>query len=142
MANNLVNVIFKIKRGVTSALTAYKTVLEDGELVAELNSNGNRYLKIGDGSNTLTNCKDISTKYADSSNSPTKATEDESGNNIKKTYGSSLTCSGKTISLVSKTNEVLSSVTVGTENGGVETVVDTTQPNSPTKGLIWIDDAV
>lgn len=142
MAKNLVNVIFKIKRGVTSALTAYKTVLEDGELIAELNSNGNRYLKIGDGSNIWTNCKDISAKYADSADSATKATGDESGNNIKKTYGSSLTCSGKTISLVSKTDEVLSSITVGTENGGVETVVDTTQPNSPTKGLIWIDDAV
>lgn len=59
MANNLINVVLKIKRGVTSALTASKTILEDGELVAEITTDGKRYLKIGDGTNTWVNSKNM-----------------------------------------------------------------------------------
>lgn len=66
--------------------------------------------------------------------SATKATQDESGNNIKATYGSSLSLSGKTVSLKNKNGETLGySVTIPstkwfsgtavTSTGGDATVV-------------------
>lgn len=142
MANNLINVVLKIKRGVTSALTASKTILEDGELVAEITTDGKRYLKIGDGTNTWVNSKNISAKYADSASTSTKATQDESGNNIKQSYASSLSVSGTTLTLLSRNGDTLSTVTVGTEKGGVETIVKNAQPSSPSNGLIWINDTI
>ena len=46
----------------------------------------------------------------------TKATQDESGNNIKATYGSSLSISGHTIKLINKNGSELASVTVPDNN--------------------------
>lgn len=83
--------------------------------------------------NPYTNTLTVSnvTGNAATATSATKATQDESGNNIKASYGASLDISGTTLSLKNKNGTALNSVTIPSElpavtssdNGKVLTVV-------------------
>ena len=65
-----INVVVKHKRGTTDKLNASTTPLQDGELVVEYNNNGKRYLKVGDGTNTWKNSKNICSAEADKWSTP------------------------------------------------------------------------
>lgn len=95
----------------------------------EVNRNYDDDFKYNPSTNTLT-VSNV-TGNAATATTATKATQDESGNNIKASYGASLDISGTTLSLKNKNGTALNSVTIPSElpavtssdNGKVLTVV-------------------
>ena len=81
--------------------------------------------------------------YAGSSaagGSAIKAISDDSGNNIKQSYASSLSISGQTLSLKNKNGSVLNSVTLPSSGGsGIDIYIDD-EPSTPANKTIWIGD--
>lgn len=69
----------------------------------------------------------VTAPYATSAGSSTKATQDQSGNNIKSSYGASLGISGQTLSLYNKNGTSLNSVTI--PSGG-STKIGTSRSNA------------
>ena len=65
----------------------------------------------------------------------TKATQDESGNNIKASYASTMSLSGSTLTLKSKSGATLSTITLPASSGSS---VSNTEPTNPTQGQVWI----
>lgn len=59
----------------------------------------------------------------------TKATQDESGNNIKATYGSSLSISGHTIKLTNKNGSELASATISSASKDMHFYSGTSAPS-------------
>ena len=70
--------------------------------------------------------------------SSTKATQDESGNNIQSSYASSLSASGSTLTLNSKSGATLSTVTISTQTVGYPTFVSNTKPTTATANSCFI----
>ena len=66
----------------------------------------------------------------------TKATGDESGNNIKASYASTMSLSGSTLTLKSKSGATLSTITLPASSGSS---VSNTEPATPTVGQVWIE---
>ena len=64
----------------------------------------------------------------------TKATQDESGNNIKASYASTMSLSGNTVTLKSKSGATLSTITLPTSGS----TISSTEPTNPTQGQVWI----
>lgn len=110
------------------------------------NANADRHVWFSDNATETKRAYDDDLKYNPSTNTltvsnvtgnaatattATKATQDESGNNIKASYGASLDISGTTLSLKNKNGTALNSVTIpselpavtSTDNGKVLTVV-------------------
>ena len=64
----------------------------------------------------------------------TKATQDESGNNIKASYASTMSLSGSTLTLKSKSGATLSTITLPSSSN----TTSSTEPTNPTQGQVWI----
>lgn len=93
-------------------------------------SNDNNQLKVTAGGKTSAG---LTVAYATTAGSATKAVGDESGNNIKASYGASLSLSGTSLSLVNKNNTSLSSVTLSKSNVGLGNVDNTSDANKSVK---------
>ena len=65
----------------------------------------------------------------------TKATGDESGNNIKTSYASTMSLSGSTLTLKSKSGATLSTITLPASGASTSA----TEPTAPTVGQVWIE---
>ena len=134
------NFIGALSGNATSATTATKVSAVAGTANAdrhvwfsdssyEVNRNYDDDFKYNPSTNTLT-VSNV-TGNAATATTATKATQDESGNNIKASYGASLDISGTTLSLKNKNGTALNSVTIPSElpavtssdNGKVLTVV-------------------
>lgn len=69
-----------------------------------------------------------------------KATQDESGNNIKASYGSSLALNGSNILLKSKSGATLTTLSLAALSGaGSSIAYSATEPSSLADGMTWIE---
>lgn len=123
MADNILSVKIKQRYDTESNWSANNPVLLAGE--AAYSSDRNGMYKIGDGTSTWSQ---LPYNNANAANTATKATQDESGNNIKSSYASSISISDHTITLKNKNGASLGSVIVpdnNTDTKVTQTVVTT-----------------
>lgn len=125
MADKVLSVKIKQRYDTESNWSANNPVLLAGEMAISSDRNG--MYKTGNGTSTWSQ---LPYNNANAANTATRATQDESGNNIKSSYASSISISDHTITLKNKNGASLGTVTVPDNNTDTKNTAGSTDTSN------------